>query len=416
MPSLSLQNLSKIQSKQAHHRCIQQRAALHPIRHQSITCSKQRSCKRKLKKESQHRYPSCNLQCIFHERLSRSFIQCDPLTVIVDWNQIPKGKRENPYTASRFAVITGRWTEEIYRAIMRLGFFDRLTKVNTAKLTGLWKKDSRMENYSAHSIKRGAIKFIFEKKQTGLVIPLMPIKSTSQTRNGKPADIRNDVKICRVGQVAGPLPEHKPHNPTFVIPRTARRLMQNFTRKSKTTRLPSTEEERATPLHVKEVGTIDVQEVKRMMTDGTRRRFEEVWDLTFNPCRQGTHQSHQYKKSHRESCLQSQHARRLVEAGVATQTSSPGILESIPFTILEERITGTRQRFILWTKEANLMMHELGYKPKVPLEHIAQYLSQVTRETSSQWDLKTGFYARFPYLSALGNISHPRMSKGSGLS
>ena len=217
-------------------------------------------------------------------------------------------------------------------------------------------------------------------------------KSTSQTRNGKPADIRNDVKICRVGQVAGSLPEHKPHNPTFVIPRTARRLMQNFTRKSKTTRLPSTEEERATPLHVKEVGTIDVQEVKRMMTDGTRRRFEEVWDLTFNPCRQGTHQSHQYKKSHRESCLQSQHARRLVEAGVATQTSSPGILESIPFTILEERITGTRQRFILWTKEANLMMHELGYKPKVPLEHIAQYLSQVTRETSSQWDLKTGFY------------------------
>ena len=66
---------------------------------------------------------------------SANFIQSDPLTVIIDWNQIPKGKRENPFTASRFAVITGRWTEEINLAIRRLGFFDRLTKVDTPETT-----------------------------------------------------------------------------------------------------------------------------------------------------------------------------------------------------------------------------------------------------------------------------------------
>ena len=97
-------------------------------------------------------------------------------------------------------------------------------------------------------------------------------------------------------QGAGSFTAYSPSNRTSVAPRTAWRLMQNFTRKSKTTRLPSTDEEKAAPLHVKEVGTIDVEEVKKMMTEGTRKRFEEVWDQTFNPKGQETIG---YKKSHR---------------------------------------------------------------------------------------------------------------------
>ena len=229
----------------------------------------------------------------------------------------------------------------------------------------------------------------FREEATRVGHPTDTDKSISETRDGKPTDIRDNAKIRRIDQGAGSFTTYSPSNTTSVAPRTARRLMQNFTRKSKTTRLPSTDEEKAAPLHVKEVGTIDVEEVKKMMTEGTRRRFEEVWDQTFNPKGQGTIG---YKKSHKESSLQSEHARRLVEAGVATLADGPGILETIPFTILEERQAGIRQRFILWTKEANRMMHDLGYKPRVPLEHVSQYLSQVTRETSSQWDLKTGFY------------------------
>ena len=120
--------------------------------------------------------------------------------LIIDWNQIPRGKRENPFTASRLEVIKGRWTGEINLAIRRLGFFDCLTKVDTPKLTELWKRDSRMEAYGAHNIKRGAVKYIFEKQQLGLDIPLTLISRLA--KHEKPTDIRDKAKICRTRALA----------------------------------------------------------------------------------------------------------------------------------------------------------------------------------------------------------------------
>ena len=64
----------------------------------------------------------------------------------------------------------------------------------------------------------------------------------------------------------------------------------------------------------------------------------------------------------------------------------------MPFTVFEERETGDRQRFILWTKEENEKIYETGYEPFVPLQHISKYLGAVHSEVASLRDFKTGFY------------------------
>jgi hypothetical protein len=71
----------------------------------------------------------------------------------------------------------------------------------------------------------------------------------------------------------------------------------------------------------------------------------------------------------------------------------PGPLTTRPFTVYEERATGSRQRFILWTKMANDMVDKLGYKAHVPgLQHVSNFLPSVLQECASGRDFRTGFF------------------------
>ena len=154
-----------------------------------------------------------------------------------------------------------------------------------------------------------------------------------------------------------------------------------------------------------------LQYIKGRMSQKRLNRFNFVWDLTFFPQKvyrnisySGPLDSQRFSsldlnsdlevlssKFH-ESTLSSSHAELLVENGIASRASKPGLLCNMPFTVVEHKSTGLRQRFILWTKESNELLVEKGYVADVPLKHISEYLDAALDECASGRDFRTGFY------------------------
>ena len=157
-------------------------------------------------------------------------------------------------------------------------------------------------------------------------------------------------------------------------------------RRGKRTRLPSTAEERSSPLHVSGVETMDVDGLRSRMTDVARERFDQVWNLTFYP------EVGKLSRSSSTSSFAGRHAAELLRNGIARAASGPGRAVNVPFTVVEEKPEGLRQRFILWTRDANGWAEE-AYEAHVPLFHISKYLDRVLTEVGSTRDFKTGFYA-----------------------
>lgn len=102
---------------------------------------------------------------------SIQFLLASPEEVIIDWWTTPKARRRDPFRASRFVVIKGHLTDEIASLFQSLQPFTVLCSVTTAQLDALWCSDASMNQYRAHSIKRGATSHLMEKQDEGVVIP-----------------------------------------------------------------------------------------------------------------------------------------------------------------------------------------------------------------------------------------------------
>eukprot|EP00754_Rhynchopus_humris_P028425 Rhum_TRINITY_DN15154_c1_g1::Rhum_TRINITY_DN15154_c1_g1_i2::g.140951::m.140951 len=133
---------------------------------------------------------------------------------------------------------------------------------------------------------------------------------------------------------------------------------------------------------------MDVSGLRRRLNPRARKRFDEVWQTAFPVVPPGAPSS-----SRRRSLFRAAHADTLVECGVARRVASGGPMENVPFTVVEEKESGPRQRFILWTKEANARVAAAGYVADIPLGHVSEYLDVVSHECGSTRDFKTGFYA-----------------------
>ena len=168
-----------------------------------------------------------------------------------------------------------------------------------------------------------------------------------------------------------------------------RGVAAQFTHRTKSTRIPITKEEISSPLHVAPTPKMDVSAVRGRMLPSVLKRFDYVWNLTFFP-RDSSVNARLSKRA--TSKLAEKHARELVECGIAVPSDSVPLSRNVPFTVYEERETGNRQRFILWTKEQNELISSGGYEPFVPLQHISCYLDAVHSEVASCRDFKTGFY------------------------
>ncbi|RNC39532.1 rab1 small GTP-binding protein, partial [Trypanosoma cruzi] len=83
-------------------------------------------------------------------------------------------------------------------------------------------------------------------------------------------------------------------------------------------------------------------------------------------------------------------ARLLRKAGIiedASSTITGGWI--IPFSVVEEKTTGLRRRWIAWPRDKN---RDDPYEANVPLLHISHYLPPVMAEAASCLDLKASFF------------------------
>ena len=167
------------------------------------------------------------------------------------------------------------------------------------------------------------------------------------------------------------------------------RTILRSSRRSKRTKLPRSEREHASPLHVAGIPPMDVAGLRSRLCPRAQARFDYVWATAFPSVARGT----QAVRPSRRSVFRAEHADALVDCGVARHVDSGGPLENVPFTVLEEKESGLRQRFILWTKEANSRAADAGYVADIPLGHVSEYLSVATSECGSTRDFRTGFYA-----------------------
>ncbi|KAJ9449518.1 hypothetical protein DIPPA_05642 [Diplonema papillatum] len=92
---------------------------------------------------------------------SHQFLLVTAEEVIVDWMQTPKGRRRNPFRASRFTVVKGHLTAEIAALYQVCAPFRQLSAMTATTLDATWARTPTMNGFSAHSIKRGAMTHLF---------------------------------------------------------------------------------------------------------------------------------------------------------------------------------------------------------------------------------------------------------------
>lgn len=106
------------------------------------------------------------------QKLSRAqFLVVSPEEIIIDWHTTPKGRRANPFTLTKFTVITGDLTGQCAALVTTLTPFTTLTTLTTEGLNARWQVLPVMAPYSAHSIKRGAITHLLRLIAEGTPIP-----------------------------------------------------------------------------------------------------------------------------------------------------------------------------------------------------------------------------------------------------
>ncbi|KAJ9437968.1 hypothetical protein DIPPA_04856 [Diplonema papillatum] len=254
------------------------------------------------------------------------------LALVVDWNTLPKGRRGNPFCRSKVVAIRGPLTREIAELLRGLGNFQQLCPLSTDQFSRLLGADNATKLYSAHSVKRGAIDHLMNMKAAGAPFALQLISRLAKHTNDADPTVANMTVRYTSDPVA-----------------LARVLQTGDVTRGKRTRLPGTEEEKKSPLHVDSVPSMDVAVLRRRMNAPTRKRFDETWSRTFYPQTFPSKTSSPPGRSRFEAA----HAFELEEHGIAERAAGPGRDMNVPFTVVEEKERKLRQRFILWTYDAN---------------------------------------------------------------
>ncbi|KAJ9435567.1 hypothetical protein DIPPA_19823 [Diplonema papillatum] len=120
---------------------------------------------------------------------SVQFLLVTQREVVVDWFQTPKGRTQDPFKASRFAVIQGPLTAEIAVLYAKCAPFAPLSTVTTSALDALWGQSAQMQGYTAHSIKRGAVKHLLPLLTSGKLSPHLIDRLTKHEEEGGPGTL-----------------------------------------------------------------------------------------------------------------------------------------------------------------------------------------------------------------------------------
>ncbi|EPY37483.1 TcC31.12 [Angomonas deanei] len=154
-------------------------------------------------------------------------------------------------------------------------------------------------------------------------------------------------------------------------------------RRAQVSRVASSEEEHSIPLQAVNVSALDFGSLRARMNRQTLQRLDSLMELLHTPGGDGG-ATVPGKRLHAGD------AQKLCEAGIlvpASELPTKGWIQ--PFSVIEEKATGLRRRFIAWPKDKNLSD---GYGADVPLEHISKYMDPVLAPCASLLDLKASFY------------------------
>ncbi|ORC92306.1 uncharacterized protein TM35_000045200 [Trypanosoma theileri] len=157
----------------------------------------------------------------------------------------------------------------------------------------------------------------------------------------------------------------------------------NILQRSHRTRVETKDEEARLPLQQIDVRTLSTKWIRARLNKSAGRRWDEVLNIMQKP---------ELHARRRESNLRINNAdsQRMKEAGIiCTAFSHPTAGWMVPFTVVEEKPSGQRRRFIALPREKN---DKDDYEADVPLAHISRYLDVVYDETATLFDLKASFF------------------------
>ncbi|ESS62067.1 target of rapamycin (TOR) kinase 1 [Trypanosoma cruzi Dm28c] len=156
-------------------------------------------------------------------------------------------------------------------------------------------------------------------------------------------------------------------------------------------RLATPQDERAIPLQQQANAPVLNREwIKGLLNPATLERLTQLWGFVGRS---------PFLLSSVTSCASSRRipvddGRLLTEAGIiedASSTTSGGWI--ISFSVVEEKTTGLRRRWIAWPRDEN---RDDPYEANGRLSHIFHYLPPVMAEAASCLDLKSSFIVYLP--------------------
>jgi hypothetical protein len=124
-----------------------------------------------------------------------------PQEIIIDWYTGPKARRAAPSVPSRFCVIRGPFTKDIFDLLPRASDYARRNRIPFAYLTGdgdtdiasLWQATAGMEAYTGHSTKHGASAYLDQLAGEGVQVD--PIFKSRVLKHLSKADPEPSVSI-----------------------------------------------------------------------------------------------------------------------------------------------------------------------------------------------------------------------------
>ncbi|KAF5214758.1 hypothetical protein ECC02_012608 [Trypanosoma cruzi] len=160
-----------------------------------------------------------------------------------------------------------------------------------------------------------------------------------------------------------------------------------ITRRATRTRLATPQDEHAIPLQQVNVPVLNLEWIMSRLNPATLERLIQVWGLVG---RSPLLPSSSGKAREGSRRIPTADAHLLRKAGIIEDASS-AITSGwiIPFSVVEEKTTGLRRRWIAWPRDKN---RDDPYEAHVPLLHISHYLPPVMAEAASCLDLKASFF------------------------
>ncbi|ESS67183.1 hypothetical protein TCDM_04088 [Trypanosoma cruzi Dm28c] len=152
-------------------------------------------------------------------------------------------------------------------------------------------------------------------------------------------------------------------------------------------RLTTPQDEHVIRLQQVNLPVLNLEWIKSRLNPATLERLMQVWGLVGRPPFPPSSSGKAREGSRRIPTADARWLRKAGIIGDASSTITGGWI--IPFSVVEEKTTGLRRRWIAWPRDKN---SDDPYEANVPLLHISHYLPPVMAEAASCLDLKASFF------------------------